>query len=82
MGSLVDQVDFVVAEVEDSVAVAVAAEVAVAHVPVLVPVLAAAVDGEDMVLAAALKVAVPQVIVVLVSVPEERNHSVVAFRAD
>ena len=82
MGSLVDQVDFVVAEVEDSVAVAVAAEVAVVHVPVLVPVLAAAVDGEDMVLAAALKVAVPQVIVVLVSVPEERNHSVVAFRAD
>ena len=73
---LVEQVDFVVVEVADSVAFAV--EV------VAVPVLAAAavVDGEDMELAAALKVVVPQVIVVLVFVPEERHRSVVAFRAD
>jgi hypothetical protein len=79
VGSLVDQVDFV--EVEDSVAVAV--EVAVVPVPVPVPAVPVlAVDGEDMVLAAALKVVVPQVIVVLVFVPEERHHSVVAFRAD
>lgn len=77
VGSLVDQVDFVV-EVEGSVAVAVEAAV----VPVPAPVLAAAVDGEDMVLAAALKVVVPQVIVVFVFVPEERHRSVVAFRAD
>jgi len=80
VGSLVDQADFVVVEVEDSVAVAV--EVAVVPVPVvLVLVLAAAVNGEDMVLAAALKMVVQQVIVVLVFVPEERHHSVVAFRA-
>ena len=80
MGSLVDQVGFVV-EVEDSVAVAVA--VAVVLVPaVLVLAAAAAVDGEDMVMAAASKVVVPQVIVVPVFVPEVRHHSVVAIRAD
>jgi hypothetical protein len=49
--SLVDQVGFVVVEVEDSVAVAVVP----VPVPALVPALAAAaVDGADMVLAAAL----------------------------
>ena len=79
-GSLVDQADFVV-EVEGSVAAVV--EVAVDSVPaVLVLVPAAAVDDEDMVLAAALMVAVLQVIVVLVFVPEETHRSVVAFRAD
>ena len=78
MESLVDQVDFVV-EVEDSVAV----EVAVVPVPAdLVLAAAAAVDGEDMVLAAALKAVVLQVIVASVFVPEERHRSVVAFRAD
>lgn len=78
MESLVDQVGFVV-EVEDSVAVAVVP----VPVPALVPALAAAaVYGADMVLAAALKAVVPQVIVVLVFVPEERHHSVVAFHAD
>ena len=77
VGSLVDQVDFVVVEAEHSAAV----EVAVVPVPVpAVP--AAAVDGEDMVLAAALQAVVRQVIVVLAFVPEERHRSVVAFRAD
>ena len=83
MESLVDQIGFVVVEVEDSAAVAVV--LVPIPVPALVPALAAAaaaVDGADMVLAAALKVVVPQVIVVLVFVPEERYHSVVAFRAD
>lgn len=71
---MVDQVDFVV-EVEDSVAVA------VVPVLVVVVVVVAAVDGEDMILAA-WKVFVPPVIVVLVFVPEERHQSVVVFRAD
>ena len=65
----------------DSVAFAV--EVVAVPCPA-VPDLAAAavVDGEDMELAAASKVVVPQVIVVLVFVLEERHRSVVAFRAD
>lgn len=79
VGSLVDQAGFAV-EVEDSVVVAVEA---VVLVPAVLDLdLAAAVDGEDMVLAVALKVVVLQVIVVLVFVPEERNHSEVAFHAD
>ena len=57
--SLVDQVDLLVVEV-------------VLPVPAA-PVLAAAVDGEDIVLAAALKVVVPQ---------DQRHCSVIAFRAD
>ena len=70
---MVDQVDFVVVEVQDSVAVV----VEVAAVPVPVP--AAAVDDEGMTLAA---LQVPQAMVVRVFVPEERIHSVAAFRAD
>ena len=82
-GSLVVQVDFVVAEVEDSAAVAVEVVVVpVPAVPVLAAVAAVAVDDEDMVSAAALKVVDPQVIVVLVSVPGETHRFAVAFRAD